>query len=223
MTFREVNQGPHRIPTPALLLSRHGTIPNRFLSREEFSTPSLTGSGSVRRTSVCAASTPQPQCEADQQRYRADRLPHCAGALQVRSIDLLVGVASWANHQRGACRGQISRGANLRPKIFALWTGEYPSATSPNSRSRARRNSSWSIGRDATPRQPSAGCPATAARRPMLFTRSAQTSFLVSIDGRLAGGMQMSATGGANTRRPAHPMDTISGGPTGPSDDRSAA
>lgn len=33
-----------------------------------------------------------------------------------------------------------------------------------------------------------------------------------------AGGMQMSASGSAITRRPAHPMDTISGGPIGPSD-----
>lgn len=35
---------------------------------------------------------------------------------------------------------------------------------------------------------------------------------------RSAGGMQMSATEGAITRRPAHPMDTISVGPIGPSE-----
>lgn len=40
----------------------------------------------------------------------------------------------------------------------------------------------------------------------------------VSDGRRVAGGMQMSATEGANTRRPAHPKDTISGGPIGPSD-----
>ncbi|NPU69991.1 hypothetical protein HL667_33720 [Bradyrhizobium sp. 83012] len=39
-----------------------------------------------------------------------------------------------------------------------------------------------------------------------------------SSDGSLASGMQMEATGGAITRRPAHPMDTISGGPLGPSE-----
>jgi hypothetical protein len=37
-------------------------------------------------------------------------------------------------------------------------------------------------------------------------------------DGSLASGMQMPATEGAITQRPAHPMDTISGGPVGPSD-----
>jgi hypothetical protein len=48
--------------------------------------------------------------------------------------------------------------------------------------------------------------------------RAAQTS---SDGRRSAGGMQMSATEGAITRRPAHPMDTISVGPIGPSDSNS--
>jgi len=42
---------------------------------------------------------------------------------------------------------------------------------------------------------------------------------LKNSDGRpRAGGMQMSATDGAISRRPAHPKDTISGGPIGPSE-----
>jgi hypothetical protein len=54
-----------------------------------------------------------------------------------------------------------------------------------------------------------------------LFAESPDTSTVCTTsnsDGSLASGMQMPATEGAITQRPAHPMDTISGGPVGPSD-----
>lgn len=55
---------------------------------------------------------------------------------------------------------------------------------------------------------------ADVIKEPLYAAAMAQSSS----DGQFAGGMQMSATEGAITRRPAHPMDTISGGPIGPSE-----
>lgn len=92
---------------------------------------------------------------------------HCAARLQARSTVLFAcgGACSWANHRQGVCCRQIARGAILRPKKSEQWTGEFPSATSRNSPSRARPSNSWSIGLAATLRQPSGGYLGTAGRR----------------------------------------------------------
>jgi len=64
---------------------------------------------------------------------------------------------------------------------------------------------------------PYAGTGGAGGVRDRGFRKGADGGSPVTYDGRPAGGMQMSATAGAITRRPAHPMDTISGGPIGPS------
>jgi hypothetical protein len=118
----------------------------------------------------------------------SDRAPHCAGGLRVRSTELrCVGGISWAaNQQHGVCCRQIARGANMRPKKSALWTGEYPSATSPSSRCPARRSNSSSTARAATQLQRSAGSRVTVDRLPRQSMPSAPTSSLGSIDRRAA-------------------------------------
>jgi hypothetical protein len=118
----------------------------------------------------------------------SDRAPHCAGVLRVRSTVLrCVGGISWAaNQQHGVCCRQIARGANMRPKKSALWTGEYPSATSPSSRCPARRSNSSSTARAATQLQRSAGSRVTVDRLPRQSMPSAPTSSLGSIDRRAA-------------------------------------
>lgn len=88
-----------------------------------------------------------------------------------------VGVASWEQEQASGDRcGQIAEGSYMNPKIFALWTIEFPSAISPSSRCRARRSTSWSRGRAATAAPPSAGYRARARHRAVPSASSLPTS-----------------------------------------------
>lgn len=130
----------------------------------------------------------------------------------------LSGAGSWANqtHGGGCRRERTSEQLFIRAaKIFrgSAWSCGRSGLTTRSAASQSARNA------------PSGtrvfSLTASASRTPARCTRSMVRSS--TIDGLLAGGMQMSATGGAINRRPAHPMDTISGGPIGPSIDRSAA
>lgn len=104
----------------------------------------------------------------------------------VQFVALRGGVSWGSNQQHGARCRQIAKGANMRPKKSAPWTGEYPSATSQNSRCPARRSNSSSIARAAMPPRPSAGYQVTAGRRQLPSMRSAPTSSLGSNDRRTA-------------------------------------
>lgn len=187
----EVYDHSHAHP-PAALSGSNGTTGIQLLSREIFSNASLTGGIRLRDLSLCAASG-RPQ--------------HRAALPSVRSIALRRGVGgvvawAWSNQASAFARRQISIGANMRPKKSGLWTIEFPSAISRNSRAAARQSNSWSTARAAMPLRRNAGCPARAARlrtRPSKFSPTSSrgsVELIQSTTERSALGLRSPAQGG---------------------------
>ena len=100
-----------------------------------------------------------------------------SAALEAQSTVLRGGVRSWANHSGEFARRQTSGRTNMSAKIFALWTGEFPSATWPASQRLAKQNSFLRSAPAATRDRAADGC-AASARRPVRSMRWSPTSSL---------------------------------------------
>lgn len=91
--------------------------------------------------------------------------------------------ASWvSNQQHDACCGQIAAGSNMSPKIFGLWTGEFPSAISRSLLRPARQSNFWLSARTAIAAPRNAGYPERARRQAEPSTSSLPTSCRASAD-----------------------------------------
>lgn len=109
------------------------------------------------------------------------------GHFQIPVRVVLRGVRSCpANQASPSRRRQIFEGANLHPKKSGSATREFPSASSPNSQSPARRPNSSLSARAATKARRSAGSPARAGRRHRPSMQFVPASFPASSDRRSA-------------------------------------
>ena len=192
-------------------MTPHGKA--HYSSHYHFS-PNYTGASVRRRTPVeCQSYDNSVATEnrnisgcgsASQSRTSARR---SAARRAVQSTVLLrgQGVRSWcANHWGGARRRQISARTNMSAKISVPLSGEFPSATWPDSQRLARPNSFLPSAPAAMRGQHADGC-AASVRRQARSMRSWPTSSL---------GSNEFCSGGAAVARLAHNQEVVGSIPT---------